>query len=99
MLQSPRMLEGEACSPLNQLHCGAVVCITPSPLLGGLYLSVGDWTFSIFDIDQPTEALMVSAPAPAPYTAGCWSPSRPGEILAGSESHVVHFALHASLKL
>lgn len=58
-------------------HVGACTAVRRSPHFPDTYLTVGDWTFVIWKIDQK-EPVFKSAPAAHHLTTGCWSPSRPG---------------------
>lgn len=65
-------------------HYGAIVSLQGSPFFPDIFLSGGDWTLNIWNVnvDQP---LLTSPSAPSALTAVRWSPTRPGVIFAGRE--------------
>lgn len=60
-------------------HNGAVISLQRSPFFEDIMLSVGDWSCALWKEGQHEAALFTSPHAPAPYTAACWSPTRPGQ--------------------
>lgn len=59
-------------------HNGAIISLQRSPFFEDVLLSVGDWSCALWKEGQHQRPLFTSPHAPAPYTAGCWSPTRPG---------------------
>lgn len=59
-------------------HNGAIISLQRSPFFEDVLLSVGDWSCALWKEGQHQSPLFTSPHAPAPYTAGCWSPTRPG---------------------
>ena len=59
-------------------HNGAIITLQRSPFFEDVLLSVGDWSCALWKEGQHQAPLFTSPHAPAPYTAGCWSPTRPG---------------------
>lgn len=63
-------------------HNGAIISLQRSPFFDDVLLSVGDWSCALWKEGQHESPLFTSPHAPAPYTAGCWSPTRPGPLPA-----------------
>ena len=61
-----------------QAHCTVIMALQRSPFLDDTILTVGDWTFALWRESRPDLPLIQSPPSPAPYTAGCFSPTRAG---------------------
>ena len=59
-------------------HNGAIISLQRSPFFEDVVVSVGDWSLALWKEGQHQTPLFTSPHAPAPYTAGCWSPTRPG---------------------
>ncbi|KAK9820498.1 hypothetical protein WJX72_010908 [[Myrmecia] bisecta] len=70
-------------------HSGAVVMLARSPFFDDILLSVGDWTFGIWKETAHSCPLFLSPFAAAMYTAGCWSPTRPGVVFVGRADGVL----------
>ena len=68
-------------------HNGAIISLQRSPFFEDVLLSVGDWSCALWKEGQHQSPLFTSPHAPAPYTAGCWSPTRPGPPSATSCGH------------
>jgi hypothetical protein len=58
------------------------VCVRRHPSVAGVFLVVTDFSFAIWRTGT-AGALFVSATAPAAYTVGMWSPSRPAVVVLG----------------
>lgn len=71
-------------------HNGAVISLQRSPFFEDIMLSVGDWSCALWKEGQHQAPLFTSPHAPAPYTAGCWSPTRPGHYLL-----LLHISFHS----
>jgi len=56
-----------------------IISLECSPFIPGVFLSLGDWTFTIGKLQTSADPSFVSPCARAIYTAGAWSPSRPGK--------------------
>jgi len=65
---------------LSQGHFQACTAVQQSPHFPDYFLTVGDWTFTIWKIGL-TEPVFKSACASDYLTTGAWSPSRPGIIV------------------
>eukprot|EP00967_Tisochrysis_lutea_P076982 scaffold104367_cov28-Tisochrysis_lutea.AAC.4 len=63
-------------------HCAPCMSLSKSPFVRGVYLTVGDWTFSVWR-DGLTAPLLSSPIASSLLTCGCWSPTRPGVMVIG----------------
>lgn len=61
-------------------HNGAIISLQRSPFFEDVLLSVGDWSCALWKEGQHQAPLFTSPHAPAPYTAACWSPTRPGAL-------------------
>lgn len=66
-------------------HAGSVVAIERSPFFDDIILSVGDWSFQVWQEGQQTP-LFQSGYGVDYYTAGCWSPTRPAVLYLTDES-------------
>lgn len=62
-----------------------IVSLERSPFFDDIILSVGDWQFQIWAEGQQTP-VFVSGYNTDYYTAGCWSPTRPGVIYLVDQS-------------
>ena len=74
---------------ISNSHSGPVVSLTRSPFFDDVVLSVGGWSFAMWKEDADKEIaqqplLMVSSNEKK-YTAGAWSPSRPGIFFVGTQ--------------
>jgi hypothetical protein len=78
-LQSPGRSDGNSCGIAAESHSGTIIRMECSPFMPGVFLSLGDWTFTIGRLQTPEKPSFVSLCASAMYTAGAWSPSRPGK--------------------
>lgn len=69
-------------------HSSAVVCLERSPFFPQMILAAGDWSFTILreGIDEP---VFYSPMSSSYYTAGCWSPSRPGVLYLARQDGVL----------
>ena len=63
-------------------HTGPCVGLHRSPFVPGIYLSVGDWTFTMW-MDGVDSPVFVSPFCSVLYTCGAFSPSRPAVIFLG----------------
>ncbi|KAL0054665.1 hypothetical protein WJX82_000717 [Trebouxia sp. C0006] len=70
-------------------HNGAIISLQRSPFFEDVVVSVGDWSLALWKEGQHQTPLFTSPHAPAPYTAGCWSPTRPGVIYAARADGVL----------
>lgn len=63
-------------------HRGPVVSVQESPFMEGVFLTVGDWTFSIWKegVSEP----LFQSPYYEYLTAGVWSTTRPGLIMVAN---------------
>ena len=68
-------------------HNGAIISLQRSPFFEDVLLTVGDWSCALWKEGQHQSPLFTSPHAPAPYTAGCWSPTRPGTPAATNRRH------------
>lgn len=73
---------------VNKGHYQPVVAMQRSPFFQDVYLTVGDWTFSIWrlDLDVP---LLTSACASDYLTCGAWSSTRPGVVVVGRADGII----------
>ena len=63
-------------------HCSPCTALCRSPFHADVYLSVGDWSFSLWR--EGVELPLFSSPfASALLTCGCWSPTRPALLFVG----------------
>jgi len=69
-----------AVTRINKSHVSACTAVCRSPHFPNMFMTVGDWTFTIWQLDEEgmQEPVFVSSPASHQLTTGCWSPSRPG---------------------
>ena len=61
-------------------HSASVTVLQRSPFRSDLILTMGAWTFAIWMDGSLRAPLCQSPAAPAMYSAGCWSPARPGWV-------------------
>ena len=81
--QPAALLQGEEhpehCKSISKAHAGAVVTLQRSPFFDDILLSTGDWSWALWQEGRHDVCLFQSPLAAAQYTAGCWSPTRPGD--------------------
>ena len=70
--------EGEQAAKAVRAHSAAVTVLQRSSFRSDLILTMGAWTFAIWMDGSLRAPLCQSPAAPAMYSAGCWSPARPG---------------------
>ncbi|KAK9850456.1 hypothetical protein WJX84_004573 [Apatococcus fuscideae] len=81
--------EGEQTAKAVRAHSAAVTVLQRSAFRSDLILTMGAWTFAIWMDGSLRAPLCQSPAAPAMYSAGCWSPARPGVLFAGREDGVL----------
>ena len=74
----------------QQPHHGPVYSIKRNSFHPKYFLTVGDWTMKIW-VEELKSPLFQSAPVPARFSSGGWSPSRPGVLFATRLDGVVDF--------
>ena len=78
--QSGEDASGEEGSRSVRAHSAAMTVLQRSPFRSDLILTMGAWTFAVW-MDGALRAPLCQSPAaPAMYSAGCWSPARPGRL-------------------
>lgn len=77
-------------------HNGAIISLQRSPFFEDVVVSVGDWSLALWKEGQHQTPLFTSPHAPAPYTAGCWSPTRPGVPGMHAVLFLTHFIVQLS---
>ena len=72
--------EGEQANRCVRAHSAAMTVLQRSPFRPDLILTMGAWSFAVW-MDGALKAPLCQSPAaPAMYSAGCWSPARPGAL-------------------
>ncbi|KAF6260876.1 WD40-repeat-containing domain protein [Scenedesmus sp. NREL 46B-D3] len=71
-------------------HAGLLVALCASPFLPDLLLSVGDWTFRLWQGVESQVPVFTSPYAEEAYTAAAWSPSRPGLLFLATCAGSLH---------
>eukprot|EP00891_Asterochloris_glomerata_P001605 jgi/Astpho2/1605/e_gw1.00028.2.1_t len=79
----------EHCKSISKAHAGAVVTLQRSPFFDDILLSTGDWSWALWQEGRHDICLFQSLLAAAQYTAGCWSPTRPGVLYLGRADGVL----------
>ena len=69
-------------------HSRPATVLQKSPVFPDLVLSVGDWCFQLWKLDDP-RPIFASPQSSVSLTTGCWSPTRPGMLyMARSDGSV-----------
>ena len=80
-------IEGEAhpeyTKEIALAHDGPIVSLQRSPFFPEICLSVGNFTFKLTADDVKPPVFTSPGCADTTYTAGCWSPTRPGLMFIG----------------
>ena len=79
---------------IQRAHFAAAASVERSPHFSDIYLTVGDWTFSIWKvgIEQPVFTSSCSAEY---LSAGRWSPTRPGIIVTARADGTIDVSVHS----
>ncbi|WIA14707.1 hypothetical protein OEZ85_003200 [Tetradesmus obliquus] len=71
-------------------HAGPLVALCVSPFLPDVLLSVGDWSFRLWQGVESKVPVFTSPYAEEAYTAAAWSPSRPGLLFLATCAGSLH---------
>eukprot|EP00878_Enallax_costatus_P045912 GHUV01055448.1.p1 GENE.GHUV01055448.1~~GHUV01055448.1.p1 ORF type:complete len:206 (+),score=68.76 GHUV01055448.1:660-1277(+) len=71
-------------------HVGPLVALQVSPYLPDVLLSVGDWSFKLWQGVESKTPVFTSPYADEAYTAAAWSPSRPGLLFLATAAGSLH---------